>query len=393
MPLATRLYSPDDFALLAVYMALISMISVAACLRFEIAIPLAKNGEQAADFLIISLIFSSFISLIAFSVALVAPNEVSAFIGKPEIAPYLWLVGLGVLCISLYSIFQYWATRKRQFGVVAQTRIGQAIAGTGTLLGLGYFGVAPLGLMLGNMFTAGAGGFRLASKAIIDDWSELRKVSLVRFKNTFKDNWRYPVYSTPEALANIAAVQLPILIIAANSGAEAGQLYLAMLLMAAPISLIGSSISQVYASRAYEELNNRSLKSFTIKIMWKLFFVGAPLMLAAGLLSPWLLPLIFGAEWLRAGNIISLIAPWMLLQFIVSPVSMSLHVTGNQLLAMGLQWFGLIFRVGLIYLIWMHSNKNMVEAYAVSGVVFYIIYGAMVYYVVSKSSGLIENSK
>lgn len=384
MPLATRLYSPDDFALLAVYMALISIISVAACLRFEIAIPLAKNVEQAADLLIISLIFSSLISLIAFIIALVAPNEVSELIGKPAIAPYLWLVGLGVLCISLYSMFQYWATRKRQFGVVAKTRVGQAITGTTTLLVLGYLGFIPLGLMLGNMLNVGAGGVRLATKAIMDDWVQFKSITTSRLRKTFKENWRFPIYSTPEAITNIAAVQIPILIIASYAGAEAGQLYLAMLVMAAPMSLIGSSISQVYVSRAPEEFCNDRLEVFTTNIMIKLFMVGIVPIVVAAFLSPLIFPLIFGPEWLRAGQIVSWIAPWMLVQLVVSPVSMALHITNNQSRAMLLQVFGLFLRVGMVAVIVLTMKKSYVEIYAVSGFIFYIIYGLVVIYSIKK---------
>ena len=54
LPVVTRLYDPEDFALLAVYMALITTLSVAACLRLDIAIPLAETDEQAADLLVMS---------------------------------------------------------------------------------------------------------------------------------------------------------------------------------------------------------------------------------------------------------------------------------------------------------------------------------------------------
>ena len=36
----TRLYTPADFSVLAVYGSLLTIISVLACLRFEVAIPL-----------------------------------------------------------------------------------------------------------------------------------------------------------------------------------------------------------------------------------------------------------------------------------------------------------------------------------------------------------------
>lgn len=40
LPLLTRLYTPEDFNVLAVYASILSIISVAACLRLEITVPL-----------------------------------------------------------------------------------------------------------------------------------------------------------------------------------------------------------------------------------------------------------------------------------------------------------------------------------------------------------------
>ncbi len=47
MPLVTRLYSPQDFALLAVYLATVSLIGAIACLRFDVAIPVAQDDGDA----------------------------------------------------------------------------------------------------------------------------------------------------------------------------------------------------------------------------------------------------------------------------------------------------------------------------------------------------------
>ena len=66
LPFITRLYSPEDFSRLAVYTSLLGIFSVVACLRYEIAIPLPNNDDEAEQLLIISIINSFVFSVVLF---------------------------------------------------------------------------------------------------------------------------------------------------------------------------------------------------------------------------------------------------------------------------------------------------------------------------------------
>lgn len=384
MPLVTRLYSPADFALLAVYMALVNTIVVAACLRLEVAIPLAETDGQAADLLYMALLAGFVISILILIIALFAAQQTANLIGNPFIAPYIWLVGFGVFFGASYAALQYWATRARRFGSIGRTRVTQACVGATAMLGLGWLDVTPLGLLVGNMLTVGAGGARLALEAARNDVDRLRCVTWKRMVATLRRYRRYPLFSTPEALANVAGIQVPILLIAALSGEAAGQLFLAMQIMTAPMTLLGRSIGQVYMSRAPEELRHGRLARFTFAMMRRLFLIGVGPMALAAALAPWMFPLVFGANWTSAGAIVSWIAPWMLLQLVVSPVSMALYVTDRQALALGLQVFGLLLRIGAVAWAGGAMPTAIVETYAVSGAIFYLIYAGGVYFAVRR---------
>ena len=65
LPLITRLYTPEDFSVLAVFSSIVAIVSVAACLRLEIAIPLPETDEDAANLLALALIFCTVASLAA----------------------------------------------------------------------------------------------------------------------------------------------------------------------------------------------------------------------------------------------------------------------------------------------------------------------------------------
>lgn len=377
LPVITRLYSPEDFALLAVYLALVSTLAVAACLRLEVAIPLVETEGDAADLLALALTVLTLVTALLTLPALLMPEQVAAALGAPALAPYLWLVPLGVAMAGSYSALQFWATRARRFGVIARTRVGQAAAGVSAMLALGWAGIAPFGLLLGNALNIGAGGISLGASALVRDGAVLRAVRLRNLGPTFRRNHRYPLFSTPEALFNIAGVQIPVLLIAAHAGAEAGFLLLAMQVMTAPMTLLGSSISQVYVSRAPTEYREGRLAPFTLSIMRRLVLVGVAPLILAGALAPLVFPWLFGADWTRAGEIVAWLVPWMALQFIASPVSMALHTVGRQNWAMFLQAAGLIIRGGAVA--WAISvNAGPVVAFALSSAAFYALYSGAV---------------
>lgn len=385
MPLLTRLYSPDDFTLLAAYVAIVSTIAVAACLRFEIAIPLADNDEEAKYLLILSFLALVAVTLVVLVVVWVLPQQMKGWTKQTVLESYIWMIPIGIAALGFYSIMQFWVTRARRFAQIAQTRITQAFVGVSVSLSFGWLGCGPLGLLIGNILNTSAGGLRLACWSVKHEAKQFSSLTLSGLKNTMRRYKRYPVYSTPESFFNTAGIHLPILVVAAYGGAEAGFLLLAMQIMAAPMGLLGGSISQVYVSRAPQSLKDGQLDIFTRKIILRLFKVGVVPFLFIGILSPWLVPNVFGSNWARTGEIICWMMPWMLLQLVVSPVSMALHVTSNQAKAMMLQAFGVVFRLVVVLLVASLIPLYIVEAYAVSGAFFYAIYLDAVLRVVQKT--------
>ena len=55
-PILTRLYSPEAFGFLAIFISITSIIGVIACMRYELAIMLPKSDEKAANLLALCLL-------------------------------------------------------------------------------------------------------------------------------------------------------------------------------------------------------------------------------------------------------------------------------------------------------------------------------------------------
>lgn len=383
LPILTRLYSPDDFSVLAVYSSLVALISVIACLRLEIAIPMAEEEDDAVALFLLSLISVVGITILTILGIFLFSNHLEkATDGK--LIGYSWLIPLSILFAGLYKALQYWSTRQKVFPLIAKTRISQAISSSGTQLGFGYAGVAPLGLLVGQLASVGSGIVGLSRFFIKNHFHLVRNINIQKLKYVFKKFDRFPKYSVIESFANTGAIQIPMILIAYYAvSAEAGFLMLAIRLLSIPLGLIGGAVAQVYLAESSEKYYQGSLKEFTHNTIWNLTKVGTPPVIIVGLSSPFLVPIVFGESWQRTGILIAWMTPWFLMQFITSPISMAIHVVGYQKLAMYLQVFGLLFRVGMVVFAAMYFNQYIAEFYAVSGVIFYGLYLATVLLILS----------
>jgi len=375
MPLLTRLYTPHDFSLLAVYMAVLGLLTVVSCLRFNIAISLPERDEDGAGLVVLSVLAALAISVVLAILALVAPRQMSALLGQPDFQPYLWLIPAGVFLVSVYMALEYWASRKKRFGQITRTRVTRGIAGSGVQVGAGLFHPSPFGLLFGHMIFNGMGLLGLAGSMWRHDRPAFSGIDWRTLKRTAVEYRRFPIYSVPEALLNAVSTQVPVLIVAAAlAGPQAGFLMLALRVLGLPMGLIGSSVAQVYLAEAPSKLREGDLGPFTRRAMLSLFKAGGPPLVAIGAISPLVFPFVFGEEWRPAGWMLAWMTPWFILQFVASPISMLLHVTGHQITAMVLQALGCALRIGAVMAALTFARSWTVEAYALSGAVFYGVY-------------------
>lgn len=375
LPIVTRLYTPHEFSMLAVFSSLAAIISVSSCLRFDVAVALPEDDGDAANVLALAITCAALISAVLAILVLGAPGSVATWLNQPDLAPYLWLLPLGVLFASSHSALQFWFVRRKAFHSIARTRIVQSSIAGGTQVGSGSAGLGPLGLIAGLVLNHGAGCIGLGYRLVSLERQLLGSISWNRIRGMFGAYAMFPKFSTFEALSNSAGIQLPIIMIAALAvGPEAGYLLLAMQVMQIPTALIGTAIGQVYISRAPDEFRAGRLGDFTADVFGGLVKSGVGPLIFVGIASPSVFAILFGIEWGRAGNLVSWMTPWFVMQFLAVPISMALHVTGRQRTALVLQLLGLAFRVTTVFGASKLAVGAISEVYALSGFVFYLLY-------------------
>ena len=150
-PILTRLYAPEDFGVLAVYSSILGILSVIASWRYELAIPLPEQDEDAVNLVALSLGIVVLMSMVVGLGAWLLGEHVVQWLNAPGLQPYLWLLPVGTLLVGSYQIFNYWAVRKQAFGAIARTKLYQGLGAALTQVASGFLKSGPLGLIVGQI--------------------------------------------------------------------------------------------------------------------------------------------------------------------------------------------------------------------------------------------------
>jgi lipopolysaccharide exporter len=261
-PLLTRIFSPDAFGLMTLFISIIGIVKVVSCLRYEMAIVLPESDDEAVNILggsILIVIGVTTISLVLL-----------AFVGTPllilfnaiELKAFLWIMPFSIFSGGIFLALSYWFTRTRKFSQLSLIQVVNSFTTYGSQLLLGIIGFATSGSLI---YAYVFGSYLVIIIMGIQIWNIdsplIRKY--VRIDKIIQQLGRYrkfPLYDSIAALLNNISWQLPAFILAAFfSKTEVGYYALSFRLMSMPMSLVGNSIGQVFFQRAAAAKNSGTL--------------------------------------------------------------------------------------------------------------------------------------
>ena len=336
-PFLTRLYSPEAFGTLALFVSITSIIGVVACLRYELAIMLPESDEEAANLLGVSLCFVVLISILTVPIVWLGKPIILDLLKAPQLGAYLWLVPPMVFFSGLFLALNYWNSRTKHFSRLSVARVFQSVTTTGTQLGAGYASYGNSGSLIG----ASVLGFTMSSVVLggqiwRDDSLLLRKsISWKNMKSGLERYYKFPLYNTWASLLNSTSWQLPSLMLSTFfSPTIVGYYALGHRLLSTPMNLIGNSIRQVFLGRAAEAKNQGKISDLIEIVFEKLVSYGIFPMLLLGFIGKNIFITIFGETWSTAGAYVQILSIYMFFNFIASPLTQLFSVLEKQEVAL-----------------------------------------------------------
>ena len=341
-PLLTRLYTPDDFGIMAVYAGLLGAFGAISALRYELAIPISNDDKEASHVTVLCLLTVLVTSALVALLISCLSDEISILLGTPSLSTYIWLLPIGVLFSGIYNTAYYVAIRAKNFNVIAATRLKQSFASLLTQL-IGY-SAGTITLLFGTTAGQSLGSLRLYSITS----HEIRRAN-IEVNTLISTAYRFrtfPQHSTISTLVNTVGLHLPSLIIASLvSPIFAGFYSLAIKVIQQPTALLGGAVSSTFLAFAPEARRNGSLIDLLNKLHERILIIGAPILLFAFLFSEDLFPYIFGKDWSIAGEFAKWLSISVFFQTLWSPLSTLTTVLNLERHAMWGQVIALTLRI------------------------------------------------
>ncbi len=390
-PIITRIYLPEHFAVLSVFAALSGLLVPFSAMKYSLAIPLPKSDATATNVLMIALSILMLVTMISFLLFAVFGSSVFHFLSMEELLPYWYLLPIAVAGIGLYELLTNWAVRAKSFTVLAKTKVWQKLLGAALKIGLGFAGLKPAGLLIGQVFSQ-AGGvvslFRSFKKSIVSNWRHVTKKRMTFLFYRFSS---FPKYRLPAQFLLVLSAKLPLLFFARYFGSEAtGPLGLTLTMLALPISLFGQSTGQAFYSEVAKigRKNPKSIRRLTGKIAVKLFLFSFIPFIILLFLGPSLFSFVFGDPWREAGVYASALALYLLVQFIYSPIGSAIfNVFDKQSIVLWINISRVILIAGAFYFAFLTKLTpfHTLILYSIAISVQYVLATFIVFYTIKKA--------
>lgn len=319
-PIISRIYSPEDMSYLSLLSRIVSFLAVIATARYELAFPLPKRDEHAFS------IYKStfFLTVIISFLSILGVFGLDFFnLSNPILDSILYFIPIGIFLLAINSQGLNWAIRMKGFKIISISKILQSSVNSIFAVLFGFFSFGYKGLLIAFLLSVLVANipflavFRKTKKTMRNFKLKGRKSAVLKLYSDF------PTISLPHVLMDLTKELFIAFYLISIFEKEVLGLYdFAFRMLKLPIGLIGASISQVVFKQAADLINEKqsiyhlvrktiiTLLLVSILPFGMLFFFGAEIF-----------AFVFGENWREAGYFAQIMSPWLMLNFIVSPIS------------------------------------------------------------------------
>ncbi len=346
-PVLSRLFTPADFGDLANYNAWVSILGLVSNLRYEHALIVARNRMEMNRVMALAVTLS-LVSFGVFSVAVIALYVANYDWGYlREIRGVLLFIPLGIIPAVVASLLMLFSTRRGRFRRLAVIAVVQVAATVAFQLGLGAMRV-PRSLVVGALLGSTVAcltlvvwhlrGNRLAHVS--------REMVWARMRETAREHANFPRFSLAADTINVVVQQfVPVLLTALFSPVTAGLFAFSTRVVRVPLFVVSTAVSTVLRKRAGDELRRGgSLTRLCARTAVALALLAIAPFYVLWMFSARTFAAVFGHEWIEAGQVVRILSPGIMLEFIALPLFVFFVVTSRQRYTLRIQ----LLNVGLL---------------------------------------------
>lgn len=371
-PILTRIYSPEDFGLLNLFLSISGVLVILSTAEYYNAIVLPKRDKEGVEVFYLCVCILLFV--VGFTtLSVLFSDEIARLFNTPALANYYWLMPILVLVLGGWNILNYWYVRCARYSSISRYQLFQSTFSAVTKIGFGHFGILQGGMIYSIVIAPTIALIisllTLFRQKVMSCWTRPSWNDIKFVANRYH---KFPLYSLPRSFVNMVAGQLPVLLLTPLFGAQyVGWWSMALLLGFMPISMITKSIYQVLYQYTTDRVNNNQpigvyFRRFTIFVL----VIGIPLF---GILY-WLLPdltlLFLGEGWDEAGVYLRWMLPWLLSSVLTASTGFLADIFFKQQIGFAFEMLTAILRViGVLLGVWQDDFTLSIVCYAVGSAI------------------------
>jgi O-antigen/teichoic acid export membrane protein len=296
------------------------LLATIATARYEFSLPLPKRDEHSFQLYRLAL-FSTMVTL---GITLVGFLIYGLYLDK-AVGFALWALVLvfSTAALVFFNLGTNWAIRHKEFKRISFSKMTNSLSLNISRVLSGFFHMGKWGLFLSFLLSLLIGAAHFLKDFF--HWNKkpttsLSKKKMMSLARTYKD---FPLINLPHALSdNLREVLVALLIIEVFSEQIFGSFDHTFRMLRLPVMIIGTSISQILFNRISSyRLEKKMLMPIVVKVFLSLsvlslipfsivYFYGQPLFV-----------FVFGEQWQESGRLSEIMAPWLMLNFVSSPLT------------------------------------------------------------------------
>jgi len=322
MPFLTRIYMPEDYGILGVFMAVSAVFNIVSTLNYPAAIILPKEDSTAVELMKLSFVITIAMAVFSLFIILLFKEIITNLLQQPDLGYWLNYIPIMLLFYGINFALNFYCNRMKKYRLLSISKIMAAITSVLVSLILGFFFIGPFGLIFGLFISYLISVLVMAIPIFIED-KTIFKIFLKwsRMKELLLDYKNFPKYTLPADFINISINQLPVFVLSTISPISVGFYNLSNRVLGTPTQFVASSVGDVFKQRISEQKHKRTESTTIFKRTLKVLFLFS--VVPFGVLFVYasdIYVFIFGVKWLDAAIYTRIMLPLFYSKFLALPL-------------------------------------------------------------------------
>ena len=324
-PITSRMFSPDVFGMVSAFYSAAAILGMIACLRYEMALVLPSQEEDAGNLFVLSACILAVITVLVGFASYVFGHKILQLLNMEALSPSLWIFPVAVFLIGFEELLRRWNIRCKRFKSIALSRTMQAIPRVITEVGGGSLGLTSANNLAFFRIFALIGPLVNLSYSFIrhDFYKTIKTCKAEIVIHNARRYIKFPLFETMSSLFLVISFNSPTILLSSFFGPDsAGFFAKAFYLLYMPTLILGEATGQAFFQMSAEKLTmGKELKGLVEAVVTRMMSFGVLPFAILGLAGPDIFKFALGPWWSEAGVYAQIICPWMFVVLLNNAIS------------------------------------------------------------------------